>query len=382
MGFLRKGRRRGAEAWGSARERAVVVGFAVVVALEVWVAWALRESGPALGPLPVPNGYTNLVEVGLDLKGAPPEKPAQIVRPDDADDQPPPTGPADLPFGQVDRFEVRAYLDVNKSLREQARLDLPRPARVPVEFVRGYAGKSKRQRDALAKLALLFQWEAWLAESEGRHDDAARADLDLVRLGATAGYGGLEADAWFGYDLINGGLAGLRRRLHRLEIEPCLDAIAVLAAIDAKRAPHAHVIARQKEYDRAEGRPVSVAILQFASWKARRADKENIERALEVVANLRLTQVELALRVHRVRNGADPNTLDELAPSLARPLPVDPFSQQGFHYQRTRAGHLLYSLGPDHHDDGGAELERSSFPPTGDINPESLSSTFEPIIAR
>ncbi len=263
-------------------------------------------------------------------------------------------------------------------------MGLRESCRVPVRFVRGYAGRSQGPRDALAKLAGLYQWEAWLAESEDRQKDAARADLDLVRLGVAAGYGGLESDVWFGYDLMNGGLAGLRRRLHRLEIEPCLDAIQALVALDdeTRIEPYARVIARQKQYDRAEGWAIPVAIVQFVSLRSRRVNREMIATANEVLANLRLTEVELALRVHRIRNSSDPESLGELTPGVVRILPRDPFSQLPFRYARTKKGHLLYSVGPDERDDEGAELARSSSPPRGDILPNTLVSKFEPIIAR
>ena len=382
MGLLPKGRGREPESSRNSLTRAIIVGFVAVVVLEGWIAWALRTRAPEAGRLPEPNGYDELVQAAMELRGAAPAKPPQIARTADADDGPPPTGPADLPSQELDRLEVRSYLDANRNALERARRALGSDSRVPVQFVHGYARKSKGTRDAVGRLATLFLWEAWLAESEARHEDASRADLDLIRMGVAASRGGLQADALFGDDLINGGLAGLRRRLHRLEIGPCARAVQALTAIEEKREPRARVIDRQKEYDRAEGWPIAVAIVQLTSSKARKEDREDASRYEEVVANLRLTQIELALRIFRIRKGSDPNTLTELVPHALRILPFDPFNREPFRYTRTKTGHTLYSIGPDNHDDSGAPLQRSSFPPTGDLNPESLSSSYEPITAR
>ncbi len=105
-----------------------------------------------------------------------------------------------------------------------------------------------------------------------------------------------------------------------------------------------------------------------------------IATANEVLANLRLTEVELALRVHRIRNSSDPECQPRRANARSRPdspaCPI-PSSQLPFRYARsTKKGHLLYSVGPDERDDEGAELARSSSPPRGDILPNTLVSKF------
>ncbi len=103
----RRHRHRGPEARQNAFWRAIILGFLGVVLLEGWIAWSMRESAPALGPLPQPNGYDELVRAAAELQGAPPAIPAQLTRLDDEDDIPPPNGP-DLPFKQVNRLEGRA----------------------------------------------------------------------------------------------------------------------------------------------------------------------------------------------------------------------------------------------------------------------------------
>jgi hypothetical protein len=73
-------------------------------------------------------------------------------------------------------------------------------------------------------------------------------------------------------------------------------------------------------------------------------------------AQLRLLRTELALREFRLRHGAHPAKLDELAPECVAVVPVDPFAEQPLRYRRQGEGYLLYSVGPDLRDDGGTAI--------------------------
>jgi hypothetical protein len=70
-------------------------------------------------------------------------------------------------------------------------------------------------------------------------------------------------------------------------------------------------------------------------------------------AQRQLTLVTLALAIHRVEQGAFPEKLSDLVPSLAATLQVDTFQGKPLGYQRTDDGFLLYSFGPNGVDDGG-----------------------------
>lgn len=69
----------------------------------------------------------------------------------------------------------------------------------------------------------------------------------------------------------------------------------------------------------------------------------------------RLLLLSLALRAFQAERGRYPERLHELAPGYLRKLPADDFAPNGtFRYRRKASGYLLYSLGPDGMDDGGA----------------------------
>ncbi len=67
-------------------------------------------------------------------------------------------------------------------------------------------------------------------------------------------------------------------------------------------------------------------------------------------------QIACALERYRLANGVYPETLDALVPQFIEKLPHDIIGGQPLHYRRTVDGKfLLYSIGWDETDDGGAD---------------------------
>jgi hypothetical protein len=90
----------------------------------------------------------------------------------------------------------------------------------------------------------------------------------------------------------------------------------------------------------------------------------------KATAELGLMRSGLGLAAYRAQFGAYPKSLNELRASLKWDVPRDPFSGKDFVYRREGAGHLLYSIGPDLKDDGGAPMTTTKKPPiarVGDI---------------
>jgi len=80
-------------------------------------------------------------------------------------------------------------------------------------------------------------------------------------------------------------------------------------------------------------------------------------------ATLDLMRMGLLLEQHHGQQGSYPQSLDAIAPGLGGELPVDPFTGEAYHYQPSGDSFLLYSVGGDLTDDGGAVHH----PITGDI---------------
>ena len=75
-----------------------------------------------------------------------------------------------------------------------------------------------------------------------------------------------------------------------------------------------------------------------------------------ILLHVRLEQAGLAVALERFRlsRGEYPSALAELVPDFLPEVPRDIYSGQPFRYHQTEAGSfVLYSFGPDRHDDGG-----------------------------
>jgi hypothetical protein len=62
----------------------------------------------------------------------------------------------------------------------------------------------------------------------------------------------------------------------------------------------------------------------------------------------------LALERYRSEKGTWPERLDDLAPAYLQAVPLDPYDGRQLRYKRLADGVLVYSIGPDGQDDGGA----------------------------
>ncbi len=85
--------------------------------------------------------------------------------------------------------------------------------------------------------------------------------------------------------------------------------------------------------------------------------KGNVKMAVSshrAKALLRCTVVGLALERYRDETGHWPAGLDDLAPGMLPEVPLDPFDGWPLRYKRLPDGVLVYSIGPDGQDDGGA----------------------------
>jgi hypothetical protein len=71
-------------------------------------------------------------------------------------------------------------------------------------------------------------------------------------------------------------------------------------------------------------------------------------------AQLRLTQIALALTAYKADHHGYPQSLAELSPAYLPTIPNDPFSEKPLVYSAKSTGYTLYSVGPNTIDDGGA----------------------------
>lgn len=95
------------------------------------------------------------------------------------------------------------------------------------------------------------------------------------------------------------------------------------------------------------------------------------EKEMEEVAQMRLLGVAAAVRLHRLRTGKYPSSLEALR--LGEMI-IDPFSGKPFVYKTDpRYGFLLYSVSKNRTDDGGAATYAGFPGPRGDLSPVFIS---------
>jgi hypothetical protein len=77
------------------------------------------------------------------------------------------------------------------------------------------------------------------------------------------------------------------------------------------------------------------------------------------LARMRSAAVALACERYRLAHGKWPQRLAELVPAFLQEVPTDPYDGQPIRFRRLSDGVVIYSVGPDGRDNGGA-LERIS----------------------
>lgn len=103
---------------------------------------------------------------------------------------------------------------------------------------------------------------------------------------------------------------------------------------------------------REEDMPLLAGIYLFP--KLQKATRDLSTCQLRSVAELRCATVALAAERYRQARGAWPESPAALVPEFLPAVPVDPFDGQPLRWRRTADGVVVYCLGPDGIDDGGA----------------------------
>ncbi len=203
----------------------------------------------------------------------------------------------------------------------------------------------------------------------GQQGDAEELLLDQIRFGRCAGYSPYVA---------------FEGAAHRIELNSLCDAVRNLDLIPISRIPGWLEKLHAIESDRLDAdtiRETGRQALRIAyGWPQRLEEAlyslsglgpvdignpdEYIRRN---VALVRLLRCELAIRAYKALHGQEPDSLDDLVPEWLPEAPADPHGSGKLIYRSTGAGHVLYSIGPNHVDDGGTHVETSVLGKEGDL---------------
>jgi hypothetical protein len=95
------------------------------------------------------------------------------------------------------------------------------------------------------------------------------------------------------------------------------------------------------------------------------------------LAHLWVTQTALAVERYRLIEGHLPESLENLVPIYLEAIPTDPFNGQNLKYHIKEKGFVVYSVGEDLTDEGGAEKEPRKRGPRGKQLPWDITFILE-----
>jgi hypothetical protein len=216
-----------------------------------------------------------------------------------------------------------------------------------IEGVLALAGGEEAELKALAGL---------LAEEE-RHPLLAvawrgeRAWLHALMAGVSSGrlsFGGVDGGVLPDWPLLKG-LRGRELRARARADHPALLELYT-GLLDAARLPVARQpVAEAKMHHRIKEHGPETFVGALAP------DVRRIGQMYRrYLAQVRCLRALVALERHRLAKGGWPATLAELAPGLLDGVPADPFDGRPLRYARRAGGVVVYSVGADGADDGGA----------------------------
>jgi hypothetical protein len=95
------------------------------------------------------------------------------------------------------------------------------------------------------------------------------------------------------------------------------------------------------------------------------------------LAQLRVTQTALTVERYRLAEEHLPESLDNLVPTYMQVVPKDPFNGRNLRYRKLETGFVVYSVGDDLTDEGGAEQGKGKRGPGGKPAPWDVTFIVE-----
>jgi len=263
---------------------------------------------------------------------------------------------------------------------------LDKPCVVPVDYSFSTGDLPMDHLMSLRAVARALNGKGKLAELEGRNDDAAECYQDAIQFGYAIRRGGLLVDALVGMVCAGFGTSELYRTRDKLSPDEFDRCIALFSKIDAADEPYDDVWYRDRVWSqRAYGwyGHLQQFLTDVADHRYEFFFISSDQYSLTYWTNqatLRLLICELALAQFHQDKGRWPESLNELVPKYVSKVPVDPLDPNALplKYHRSDSSCVLYSVGPNRVDDGGAapsadDLQR--LPQTGDLR---LDLYFKP----
>jgi hypothetical protein len=336
------------------------MGF-IALAAAVWIA---LTASPKLEspPLPQPNGFDDALRAG------------QAIVQTKFLDAP------KLDVSTADAETLRPWVETNRQAVATLREAAKQPFQVPVTYDLNAITEQVNQYAPIRRAASALHAEGRLAALEGRNAEAAEAFLDLHRLGNVMGRQVPMLHFMASMAPIHLGLIGLREIRESLTAEELARVIAELEALDAASVTATEPTRLEHAFmERNVSASMGLGGILYRAQGALARDQARVASSIAFSERSRSTArrlllVDLALRLHRLKTGAEPDRLEALVPSILKAVPIDPHSGKPLTHRATADGHLIWSTGPDSDDDqGNPPLKRGHLPTAnGDFTLDSF----------
>jgi hypothetical protein len=319
----------------------LVLGLAVIAfCLVVWFGRGADHRSEELPPIPSPNGYDDVLAGGRDIE----KRISGFNRVD---------------LSTADEKTLTAVVDASREGVVRGRVGLDRPFQVPVvldldEIMKISIKEAGSIRSGFARALAA---EGRLAALRKQTDQAARADVDLLRLGDAMSHRVPLQDYMISIAVQGMGLRLLRDLHTELNASECRRLIEMLEPLEKNREPVSNVIRlehRVMDFNLNKMGVMARASLSLSGYLTK--EKRNVASTLESLqrrhdVTRRLLIVALALRAYRLEHDDAPEALDALVPSYLKSVPIDPYTEKPLIYRKDGKEALLYSTGPDRDDD-------------------------------
>ena len=260
-----------------------------------------RPSAFVPTPLPVPNGYADLVHAGRFIRK-------------ETDD-----------FNKMSQADLRQLVEGNSNALQIARLGLGKKIQVPLTYAINFSTAHLPELIQLRSIAQGFTAEIKLAELEQRTNDAARSSLDTIRLGIECPRGGILIDGMIGIAIESMGTVQLKNFITGLDAKSCREIARELEVLDARRQTWEELLNQENYWSRQTFTGLNYVVARlFMSGQTKATEAKAKKKFLQQEINNRNLLIELATRAYELEKGRHPSSTRDLVPEYLKAIPQDP----------------------------------------------------------
>ncbi len=303
-------------------------------------------SGARFAPLPNPNGYDDFIHAGQSIVGEPYDY---------------------VSARNIVIEDFRAFISSNQPSLNLFQQGLSRQCSFPLQEAITNFGGTLPQLAEQKKLAQLLSAYGRFCELEKRTNEAAQANMQIIRYGDEISHRGFIINRLVGVACEAIGHSSLVKLLPSLNRTEAQLLLTNLISLEQNRITWAEIRRNENTFRNANlAKSFNPIQWVVAVWQSRQANQKARVRHNKALAHSRLIMTEVALRCYREDHGRAPVSLDALLPEYLKSIPDDPSNRKALVYLTQGTNWLIYSIGWDGKDDGGKPASRG-FGTSGDI---------------